>query len=58
MDNKEISMAPDQWNSFFIKIAYPPKINLTENDMKEEFKKGPPLTNFGSIFSTMVKYLN
>ena len=39
MDNKEISMTPDQWNGFFIKIAYPPKINLTENDMKEEFKK-------------------
>ena len=39
MHNKERSITPDYWNGFFIKIAYPPEINSTENDMKEEFKK-------------------
>ena len=39
MDSKEASTTPDQWNGFSIKITYPPKINWTANDIKEEFKK-------------------
>ena len=38
-ESEETGMTPDQLNGFFIKIAYPPKISSTENDMKEALKK-------------------